>query len=139
MIKRAVLMTALVFAACDGDPSDIGDVPSLQTIDVTVGTGATAVAGKRVTVHYTGWLYNPNTADHKGEKFDSSRDRGTPFSFNLGNDNVIEGWHLGVAGMKVGGKRTLIIPSSLGYGPFGNGPIPGNAAIVFDIELLGVH
>ena len=132
-------MTALVFAACDSDPSDIGDVPALQTIDVTSGTGPTAVAGKRVTVHYTGWLYNPNTADHKGETFDSSRDRGTPFSFNLGNDNVIQGWHLGIAGMKVGGKRTLIIPSSLAYGPPGYGPIPGNAAIVFDIELLGVQ
>lgn len=129
----------MLFAACGDDVLDIGDVPALQIIDVTVGMGTTAVAGKRVTVHYTGWLYSRNTADHKGEKFDSSLDRGVPFAFNLGNDNVIQGWHQGIAGMRVGGKRTLMIPSSLAYGAGGNGPIPPNAAIVFDIELLNVQ
>lgn len=128
----------MLFAACGDDISDIGDVPALQTIEVTVGTGATAIVGKRVTVHYTGWLYSRNTADHKGAKFDSSVG-GAPFAFNLGNDRVIQGWHQGIAGMRVGGKRTLIIPSSLAYGAAGNGPIPPNAAIVFDIELLNVQ
>ena len=104
----------------------------LQYIDLTVGTGATAQAGQTVTVHYTGWLEN-------GKKFDSSVDRGQPFSFPLGAGRVIKGWDEGVQGMMVGGKRKLTIPSSLGYGTRGAGSaIPPNATLIFEVELLGV-
>lgn len=103
----------------------------LKYTDVVVGTGAVAVAGKEVTVHYTGTFTN-------GNKFDSSVDRGEPFAFFLGAGQVIKGWDLGVAGMKVGGKRQLTIPATLGYGPDNYGPIPGNSTLLFDVELLGV-
>ena len=101
--------------------------------DLTVGTGATAAAGKKVTVHYTGWLTN-------GKKFDSSKDRNDPFVFNLGAGQVIRGWDQGVQGMQVGGKRKLTIPPDLGYGARGAGKvIPPNATLVFEVELLGVR
>jgi FKBP-type peptidyl-prolyl cis-trans isomerase len=104
----------------------------LQYWDIKVGNGDTAVSGKRVRVHYTGWLTN-------GKKFDSSVDRGQPFTFTLGAGQVIEGWDEGVKGMKVGGKRQLKIPASLGYGSGGaGGVIPPNATLIFDVELLGV-
>jgi FKBP-type peptidyl-prolyl cis-trans isomerase len=104
----------------------------LQYIDLKVGTGATAQAGHTVSVHYTGWLEN-------GKKFDSSVDRGQPFSFPLGAGRVIKGWDEGVKGMKVGGKRKLIIPSNLGYGARGaGGVIPPNTTLIFEVELLGV-
>lgn len=100
--------------------------------DLTTGDGATARSGDEVTVHYTGWLQS-------GRKFDSSVDRGEPFSFSLGRGNVIAGWDEGVAGMKVGGRRKLTIPPDLGYGPYGAGNvIPPNATLVFEVELLGV-
>ncbi len=109
----------------------------LQMADVQTGTGATAVAGQSVSVHYTGWLY----ADGKqGAKFDSSRDRNDPFEFVLGGRMVIAGWDEGVAGMQVGGQRTLIIPPQLGYGARGaGGVIPPNATLKFDVELLAVR
>ncbi|MCL4141996.1 UNVERIFIED_CONTAM: hypothetical protein GTU68_020043 [Idotea baltica] len=92
-----------------------------------------------VSVHYTGWLYDPAAEDKKGEKFDSSVDRGQPFEFNLGNGQVIQGWDQGFAGMKIGGKRTLIIPPEMGYGARGaGGVIPPNATLIFDVELLDV-
>ena len=107
--------------------------------DETIGTGATATAGQLVTVHYTGWLFDAAAADKKGRKFDSSRDRGDPFAFLLGAGQVIRGWDEGVAGMKVGGQRTLTIPPEMGYGARGaGGVIPPNATLVFDVELLGV-
>ena len=115
------------------------NVTSLQIQDATVGAGAEATSGKTVTVHYTGWLYDSKAADRHGKKFDSSRDHGEPFEFRLGAGMVIRGWDQGVAGMKVGGKRTLVIPSDLGYGSRGaGGAIPPNATLVFDVELLDV-
>lgn len=113
---------------------------NLQKTDVKQGTGAAAVAGKPVVVHYTGWLYDPSKPDSHGAKFDSSRDRNAPFSFVLGAGRVIKGWDDGVAGMKVGGQRTLVIPPQLGYGARGaGGVIPPNATLIFDVELLEVQ
>ena len=110
----------------------------LQKIDVKVGSGAEAVKGKVVSVHYTGWLYDPPTSQ-KGAKFDSSRDRNDPFVFPLGAGKVIRGWDEGVQGMKVGGQRTLIIPPDMGYGERGaGGVIPPNATLIFDVELLEI-
>ncbi|HEX7508839.1 MAG TPA: FKBP-type peptidyl-prolyl cis-trans isomerase [Polyangia bacterium] len=108
----------------------------LQFEDTTVGTGAEAVAGRTCEMHYTGWLWVDNA---KGKKFDSSLDRGDPFSFALGAGQVIKGWDEGVAGMKIGGKRTLLIPSNLGYGTRGaGGVIPPNATLLFEVQLLGL-
>jgi peptidylprolyl isomerase len=108
----------------------------LQYKDTKVGTGAPAKVGQTAAVHYTGWLYNNG---EKGKKFDSSRDRGQPFEFPLGQGQVIKGWDEGVEGMKTGGKRTLIIPPELGYGARGaGGVIPPNAWLIFDVELVGV-
>jgi FKBP-type peptidyl-prolyl cis-trans isomerase len=107
--------------------------------DIVVGEGAMALAGKPVTVHYTGWLFDPKAPDNKGRKFDSSRDRGEPFVFPLGAGHVIQGWDRGVAGMRVGGQRLLTIPPEMGYGARGaGGVIPPNATLLFDVELLGV-
>lgn len=115
-------------------------IKELQKIDVKQGTGAEAVAGKTVSVHYTGWLYDSSKPDSHGARFDSSRDRGTPFTFALGAGRVIKGWDEGVAGMRVGGQRTLVIPARLGYGERGaGGVIPPNATLIFDVELLGVN
>jgi FKBP-type peptidyl-prolyl cis-trans isomerase len=109
----------------------------LKYTDTVVGTGAEATRGKKVSVHYTGWLYKDG---EKGKKFDSSHDRGQPFIFSLGAHQVIEGWDQGVSGMKEGGKRTLIIPPELGYGARGaGGVIPANATLMFDVELLKVE
>lgn len=117
-------------------PSGITD---LQIAEVKAGTGDEARPGRRVVVHYTGWLYHPDNEGHRGTKFDSSRDRNEPFEFQLGRGEVIQGWDQGVAGMKVGGQRTLTIPPDLAYGPRGaGGVIPGNATLVFDVELLGL-
>lgn len=115
------------------------DTSKLSKLDKKYGDGVVATAGKQVSVHYTGWLFDEAKPDHRGAKFDSSRDRGQAFEFGLGAGSVIPGWDQGVDGMKVGGQRTLIIPASLGYGARGVGPIPPNATLVFDIELLGVR
>jgi FKBP-type peptidyl-prolyl cis-trans isomerase FkpA len=109
----------------------------LQYDDTTVGGGAEAKPGQHVHVHYTGWLFNNG---QQGAKFDSRVDRNDPFSFTLGDGMVIKGWDEGVAGMKIGGKRTLIIPPQLGYGARGaGGVIPPNATLKFDVELLDAH
>lgn len=121
-------------------PNEVRSMHQLVKTDVKVGEGAEATAGQRVTVHYTGWLYEESAADKHGKKFDSSRDRGEPFQFPLGGGRVIKGWDEGVAGMKVGGQRTLVIPPEMGYGARGAGNvIPPNATLVFDVELLGVQ
>ena len=120
--------------------SKIGaQVTELKKIDVKQGDGKEAVAGKTVVVHYTGWLYDPSAPDGHGAKFDSSVDRKTPFEFPLGAGKVIKGWDNGVADMKVGGKRTLVIPPQLAYGERGaGGVIPPNATLLFDVELIEV-
>jgi FKBP-type peptidyl-prolyl cis-trans isomerase FkpA len=114
-------------------------ITELQKIDTQVGTGREAEPGFNVTVHYTGWLYDATAEESKGKKFDSSLDRNQPFNFFLGGGQVIQGWDEGFAGMKIGGKRTLIIPAEMGYGERGaGGVIPPNADLIFDVELLGV-
>ena len=151
-----VLLPALLLTtACGGDsgssstsapaatpaaaPAAAADVAALGIEDPVAGTGAEARPGMMVSVHYTGWLYNPSAANKRGNKFDSSKDRGQPFEFQLGQRDVIAGWDEGVKGMKVGGTRILTIPSAMGYGARGAGSdIPPNAALVFEVELLGV-
>ena len=115
-------------------------VQSLQTEDVTPGTGAEASKGQVVRVHYTGWLYDSAAANKRGKKFDSSKDRNEPFEFRLGAGEVIQGWDEGVAGMKVGGTRILTIPPAMGYGARGaGGVIPPNATLLFEVDLLDVR
>ena len=142
MLLGLGLITA---ASCSDQTADnkgetMNTVTSLQATDTKAGTGAIATAGKEVTVHYTGWLYDASAPNHHGRKFDSSRDHGEPFAFRLGAGMVIRGWDQGVEGMKVGGQRTLLIPADLGYGSRGaGGVIPPNAVLVFDVELLDVR
>jgi FKBP-type peptidyl-prolyl cis-trans isomerase FkpA len=141
----ALLLAAGIFSttACSEQAApkmETGNMTELIKTDVKLGTGDLATPGKSVSVHYTGWLYDTAAPDHHGKKFDSSRDRHEPFEFPLGAGRVIAGWDQGVAGMQVGGQRTLVIPPSMGYGARGaGGVIPPNATLVFDVELLGVH
>ena len=137
-LALALLAVVIPFARSNAATNQVIEMPNgLKYTDDTTGNGAAATAGKKVSVHYTGWLYNNGV---KGAKFDSSVDRGQPFQFTLGAHQVIAGWDEGVAGMKVGGKRTLIIPPELGYGARGaGGVIPPNATLMFDVELLGVQ
>ena len=139
---RSLLLafSLILLAACTpAGPPPGGSVADLQRLDTQAGTGTVATSGSDVTVHYTGLLYDENAPDKHGMKFDSSVDRGEPFTFLLGAGQVIRGWDDGVAGMKVGGKRTLLIPSDLGYGNAGaGGVIPPGASLVFDVELLDV-
>ena len=135
--------SSLLFSACSqaelpaAKPSNVNE---LMQIEVKAGEGAVASAGQMVSVHYTGWLYDEAAPEHKGKKFDSSRDRNRPFEFPLGGGRVIQGWDVGVQGMKVGGQRTLVIPPQMGYGARGaGGVIPPNATLVFDVELLAVN
>lgn len=152
----AVLLTACgqpdapsgeVAAPADAQPQSGGQtteametITELQIIEVDEGEGAAAAAGQSVIVHYTGWLYDPSQPENKGTKFDSSVDRGQPFSFPLGAGRVIKGWDQGVAGMFVGGKRLLVIPPDLGYGSRGAGAvIPPDATLLFEVELLEIQ
>ena len=140
LLTATILAFSLLLVSCGGggtSPAPDGTTV-LQTTDTTVGTGATAVAGGTATVNYTGWLYVGTAVNFHGVQFDTSIGR-TPFSFKVGAGQVIQGWDLGVAGMKVGGTRTLIIPASLAYGAAGAGVIPANAALVFTVELLAVQ
>src|SRR5580698_10338925 len=135
-----ILATSATAAAAISSAHAQGNVitmpDGLKIIDVKAGTGASPKTGQTCVMHYTGWLYKGGV---KGKKFDSSVDRNEPFEFAIGQGNVIKGWDEGVATMKVGGKRTLIIPPALGYGARGaGGVIPPNATLMFDVELLGV-
>lgn len=144
LIRTLTQITALGLAAMPHLAAAHGDGHGHAGVDLIkieqkAGDGATVTSGQRVTVHYTGWLYDANAAENKGRKFDSSRDRNEPFSFKLGAGQVIRGWDEGVAGMNIGGQRTLIIPPEMGYGSRGaGGVIPANATLVFDVELLGL-
>ena len=156
MSRLIVLLPALLLAACGGGapsassssstpapgasaPAAAADVGALAVEDRVAGTGGEARSGMLVSVHYTGWLFDPSAADKRGKKFDSSKDRGQPFEFQLGQGDVIPGWDEGVKGMKVGGTRVLTIPSAMGYGARGaGGDIPPNAALVFEVELIGL-
>lgn len=145
----AVAMALILVGGCDmknngnekQEGSTMTDTKTTELVktDTKVGSGAEAVDNKLVIVHYTGWLYDPKAPQNRGAKFDSSVDRGQPFDFMLGAGQVIKGWDQGVAGMKVGGQRTLIIPSEMAYGSRGaGGVIPPNATLMFDVELLDV-
>jgi len=137
-LAAALAATAGVLALSESaDAQNVVTTPSgLKYIDIALGTGASPKTGQTCVMHYTGWLYKDGK---KGAKFDSSVDRGAPFEFKIGVHQVIAGWDEGVATMKVGGKRTLIIPPALGYGAAGaGGVIPPNATLLFDVELLAV-
>jgi FKBP-type peptidyl-prolyl cis-trans isomerase FkpA len=138
-MKRLISILALVMVAACGSnettaPSSTTSAPYSQT-DLVVGTGATATAGNLVTVAYAGWLHDSSRPDAKGSQFDSNSN----FSFRLGAGSVIRGWDQGVAGMRVGGQRRLVIPPELAYGSARNGPIPANATLVFDVTLNSVQ
>jgi peptidylprolyl isomerase len=133
----AIVAMAMAAGTAPAGAQPVTSTPSgLKIIELKVGTGASPKPGQTVVVHYTGWLYDNGK---KGKKFDSSLDRGQPFEFPIGKGQVIPGWDEGVATMKVGGKRTLIIPPNLAYGANGaGGVIPPNATLIFDVELLKI-
>lgn len=141
------LLGILLIAACqqqgeaEMSSNDGGSgITELQITDIVDGDGPTAEAGQTVVVHYTGWLFNPDQPENKGEKFDSSVDRDDPFSFTLGAGRVIRGWDEGFAGMQIGGKRILVIPPDMGYGERGaGGVIPPNATLMFEVDLLDIQ
>jgi FKBP-type peptidyl-prolyl cis-trans isomerase FkpA len=136
-----VLVIALLAAGCGGDsPSSSTPLPSaaFSQTDLVVGTGDTAANGRRLTVFYTLWLYDPSGPESKGTQKETNVG-GTPYAFTLGTGSVIRGWDIGVVGMRAGGKRRLIIPPDLAYGAGGQGSIPGGATLVFDIDLVSVQ
>ena len=139
-IVLAVLVASI--AACGGKPSEApaSGVTSMQSVEIKAGTGEAVSAGKIAVVQYTGWLYEAAAKDNKGKQFDSSRTLGQPFRFPVGTGQVIKGWDQGVAGMRVGGSRRLIIPPDLAYGDGGaGGVIPPGATLVFDIDLVAIE
>ncbi len=140
MFRSLGALALFLLAGCaDSGPPPGGSVTELQRIDQVVGEGTLAEPGADVTVHYTGWLYDEREPESRGRRFDSSVERDQPFTFPLGAGKVVRGWEEGVAGMRVGGKRVLLIPSEYGYGRKGaGGVIPPNASLVFEVELLDV-
>lgn len=141
-------LSSVVMIACSARDSAAGSPPAnketpavtLGIVDIKEGSGPAVTKGQTAVVHYTGWLYAEGAPDNKGRKFDSSRDRGEPFGFDVGRGQVIAGWDQGVAGMKVGGQRRLTIPAELGYGARGaGGVIPGGATLIFDVELVRIE
>jgi FKBP-type peptidyl-prolyl cis-trans isomerase FkpA len=158
MIRRSVFIALLLATAAAGAQEGAAQsaaaqaapqtsapaepaAPQVQVTDIKVGKGAEAAVGNTVKVHYTGWFFKPLAVKQHGRKFDSSLDRGEPLEFRLGGGQVIKGWDQGVAGMKVGGKRSLIIPSELAYGKRGapGGSIPPDSDLIFEVELLDVR
>ena len=144
LIPRHLLTLPLLaaLAACTPSPQALPDsdpISQFEMIDQKVGEGAVAQAGQKVSVHYTGWLFDADAPQQRGPKFDSSLDRGQPFQFTVGAGQVIKGWDEGVAGMQVGGTRTLMIPPEHGYGARRVGPLPANASLVFEVQLLGIE
>lgn len=137
-IAMWIVAALAVSAGCGKSPVDPGPVPEVIVTDLRVGTGAQATAGRAVAVHYTGWLQDTTKPESKGTQFDTSVGRGS-FAFLLGFGQVISGWDVGVPGMRVGGLRRLSIPPELAYGAQGSGPIPPNATLIFEIELLAVQ
>jgi FKBP-type peptidyl-prolyl cis-trans isomerase FkpA len=137
-VLMRVAAAALFLAGSGCNPAGPGDEPPFEIIELRTGTGAEAVNGKTLFVDYVGWFYEPNRPELKGAIFDTSLNRPEPFGFVLGIGSVIAGWDQGIAGMKVGGVRRLIIPSPLGYGTRGQGSIPPNTTLVFEVELLEV-
>jgi FKBP-type peptidyl-prolyl cis-trans isomerase FkpA len=138
-LRLSILFVSALFfvAGCDDSPTRPSSAPYSQT-ELHIGSGTEATSGAVVSVNYTGWLWDPSKTDGKGIQFDSSTDAGA-FAFTLGQGQVIAGWDRGVAGMKVGGLRRLVIPPSLAYGAVRYGPIPPDATLVFDIELMDVQ
>ena len=140
--KFCVILSLLVLAACNGKPSATppSAVNSLQILELQPGAGAPIAGGQNAVVQYTGWLYEAGAPDNKGKQFDSSRNGGQPFRFVVGAGQVIKGWDQGVAGMKVGGRRRLVIPADLAYGDSGaGGVIPPGATLVFDVDLVAIE
>ena len=140
--RLLALPLAALIAACTPAPPALppsDPIAQFQVIDSVTGEGPAAKAGDAVSVHYTGWLFDADAPQQHGPKFDSSVDRGTPFTFTVGAGQVIRGWDEGVAGMQVGSKRVLMIPPTHGYGDRRVGPLPANASLVFEVELLGIE
>ena len=140
-VALVATLAALLSVACTppGPPAG-GSVAELQRIDLKDGSGLVAAPGDQVSVHYTGWLYDEDAPQQRGKQFDSSRERGEPITFLLGAGRVIRGWDEGVAGMRVGGQRILLIPADYGYGRKGaGGLIPPGASLVFEVELMDVQ
>ena len=144
--KIAIPVLAALIAACSGKPAAVpaalpaAGVNLMQSVELKAGTGEGITAGKLAVVNYTGWLYDASATDNKGKQFDSSLKQGQPFRFPLGAGQVIKGWDQGVAGMKVGESRRLIIPAELAYGESGaGGVIPPGATLVFDIDLVAIE
>ena len=142
LVRALRCLPLMVLAAgatgCDDGPTAPSNFAPYSQTDLTVGTGGDAVAGRLLTVNYTGWFYGESRPDKKGPVFDTSVG-GEPFQFTLGAGEVIAGWDQGLLGMRIGGVRRLVIPPSLAYGRFRNGPIPPNATLVFEVELLDVQ
>jgi FKBP-type peptidyl-prolyl cis-trans isomerase FkpA len=150
-LQRHFLTAAIACAiagalpGCSAKPNNVpaastSGISALEVTDLKNGEGAKVAAGQYAVVQYTGWLYEPSAPDHKGKKFDSSLDTGTPFKFQIGAGQVIKGWDQGVAGMQIGGKRRLVIPPDLAYGDAGaGGVIPPGATLVFDVDLVGIE
>ena len=141
LLRKALLVTCLLPAAllagCNGSPTSPAVVFS-QT-DLRAGSGVPALSGNLISVYYTGWLYDPNRPDQKGLQFETNFGAETPLTFTLGVGDVIAGWDSGLLNMRVGGLRRLVIPASLAYGDVRRGPIPANATLVFEVELLSVE
>jgi len=143
LCKAGLVVLVGLIAGCGAKPGAVtpaGGVSSMQSIELKAGSGEPLSAGKIAVVQYTGWLYEASAKDNKGKQFDSSRTGGQPFRFPVGTGQVIKGWDQGVAGMKVGESRRLIIPADLAYGDSGaGGVIPPGATLVFDIDLIGIE